>query len=81
MEFDRGLNFVRGFGSISWDSGNFVPSTAPGKFYIPLRFVAQENSGLTIIDDSSLLDSLKACIIYCEKLGKRGFIRKINNQS
>jgi len=56
MEFDRDLKFNKSFGSVSWDSGNFVPSTAPGRFYIPIRFVAQENAGLTIIDDSNLSD-------------------------
>ena len=59
MEFTTDLDFIRGFGSVSLNGGTLAPSTAPGKFYYPLRFFAHENDGLFIIDDSNLTDPLE----------------------
>jgi hypothetical protein len=60
IKYDRGLNYVGEFGRISTDGKVFVASTAPGDFYWPKRFIAQENDGLYIIDDSNRLDSTAA---------------------
>ncbi|MBN2351103.1 MAG: hypothetical protein JXD23_00935 [Spirochaetales bacterium] len=56
IEFDRNLNSIRDFGNLSWDGSTIVPSNEPGKFYFPIRFIAQENAGLTILDDSGQTD-------------------------
>jgi hypothetical protein len=61
LKFDRSLNYIGGFGTISSDGSALRPSTAAGKFYHPKRFFAQENDGLYIIDDSSLSLSNQDC--------------------
>lgn len=57
IKYDRLLNYQGEFGHISTDGKVFVASTAPGDFYWPKRFIAQENDGLYIVDDSDRLDS------------------------
>ena len=61
FKFDKGLNLIQSFGTISSSDagGNWqiVPSTVPGKFYHPKRFFAQENEGLYIIDDSGYIST------------------------
>jgi hypothetical protein len=63
IAFDKDLHYQKGFGTISsYDPGSgrfaFQESVAPGKFYHPKRFIAQENEGLYIIDDSDDYDKI-----------------------
>jgi len=56
LKFDRKLNYLAGFGTVSVDVENdyiLKESNEPGKFYHPKRFFAHENEGLYIIDDTN----------------------------
>ncbi|RPJ06873.1 MAG: hypothetical protein EHM28_09120 [Spirochaetaceae bacterium] len=55
FKFDRNLKYKGGYGTISYSGTAFIPSTAAGKFYHPKRFIAHENEGLYIIDDSGII--------------------------
>jgi hypothetical protein len=57
FKFDADLNVSAVYGSVSRDATTLIASSAPGMFYYPIRFIAQENPGLTIIDDSNVMDS------------------------
>jgi hypothetical protein len=57
FKFDENLNVTAVFGGLSHDATAVVPSTAAGQFYFPIRFIAPENPGLTIIDDSNVMDA------------------------
>jgi hypothetical protein len=59
---NKNLEYVTGFGRVSSDATGaaFIPSASQGDFYRPRRFIAQENDGLFILDDSNLLDDAGA---------------------
>ncbi len=56
LRFNRALTLTGTFGHLSTDGEVLIPSTAAGAFYHPKRFIAQENEGLYIIDDSNVFD-------------------------
>jgi len=44
------LHLLKTFGYLSYDPNkNIIPSTSPGAFYHPKRFIAQANEGLFIL--------------------------------
>jgi hypothetical protein len=62
MKFDKNLNYISGFGQTLGDATTHYNS---GEFYTPVRFFAQENEGLYIIDDGAVFNKV---IFINEKL-------------